>query len=87
MRKLHRHGNQETKVLGRRAKTQTLRAEASRREEPASPSATPGTGSMKKMTGDIYKRLRSIFGAVPTFLERTDEIRAILTYRPSDLQT
>ena len=74
MKEINRRKTLRQALLGRRDRVQML-----------SPEPEP---SEKPMSEEIFGLLKSVFGIVPTFLERQEEVRAVLTYKPSDhLQT
>lgn len=39
---------------------------------------------MAQVNREIYRRVRSAFGIVPSFLERPEDARALLAYQPPD---
>jgi hypothetical protein len=73
-------------LLRRRFRMQTLpkEQEPERSEAPTVPIEPRGAKGMRQKGAEIYRRIESVFGTVPTFLDRLEDVRAILTYKPPD---
>jgi hypothetical protein len=39
---------------------------------------------VEQINREFYRRLRTVFGIVPSFLERPEDVRALFAYQPPD---
>ena len=84
MKELNRHKSRRQGFLGRRDRMQMLPPETERSEKPIVPTEKRGARKIRQRSREISRLIESVFGIVPTFLERLEDAGAILTYKPSD---
>jgi hypothetical protein len=82
MKELNRHESWDQGFLERRDRMQLLLLERS--EKPIPSTERLGARDIMQGSGEVFRLIESVFGIVPTFLERQEDVRALLTYKPSD---
>ena len=84
MKELKGHESQRHGSRGRRDRKQVPPRKPERTERPIASTRRREASNMMQKSGEILRQIKSLFGIVPTFLERQEDVRAVLTYRPSD---
>jgi len=74
-----------TRGFGARADdVRLLPLESEQREKPIAAAPALRSNRSSHVIEETEKRLESLFGLVPTFLERHEDARAILSFKPAD---
>lgn len=71
-------------LQGRREEGLAQPEKMERRRRPRVTPRTLKSRLMEQVNQELYRRIRSVFGIVPSFLERPEDVRSLFAYQPPD---